>query len=166
MTGSSPAESRGHVVYEGPMSKALVRLKRFSLTGCMCSFATPLLLIENAAGANVANTVLQTSTAVSHTPVPFAAKVVVTVSVVGFSVGSTLLLNWLMRPYVGKVSTVPNSNSIEIERYDFLGRSIREIVSKDEVQKADSIRPFVNYRAGNRAYYLHEDFNTILARHK
>ena len=49
MSGELPSgvPSSPVTVYEGPLSKTLVRLKRVSLTGCLCSFSAPLLLVSD-----------------------------------------------------------------------------------------------------------------------
>jgi hypothetical protein len=70
-----------------------------------------------------------------------------------------------MKPYVSRISYVEGKEAsseeapktVEIERYDFLGRAITQRVSVDDIKRVDTLRPFLNYKASGKGLYLHEE---------
>jgi len=68
-----------------------------------------------------------------------------------------------MGPYVNSIQlkkevTEESSNpQIELERINLLGMSVKDKILVNDLKKIDSMRPFVNYEAKKRKYFIHEE---------
>jgi hypothetical protein len=131
-------------VYKGPFVTALRRLKWISLSSCVltCS-VTPYLITLN------------------HNQVPVAGKAVLAGTLISFSVGTTVLLQYISRPYVGRI--IWNSLQkihFQFETYDWLARPIYRSYPLQNLEPAlDPMRPFINIRSKTDkvSFYVHKE---------
>jgi len=131
-----PAEERTDdvVLYEAPFAAATLRLKRVSITTAAVSFVgLPSLLL------------LQYGT------IPAAGQLAVSGTAILAAVGSTVLLNWCITPYVHRLERIGGSAEIVATYVNIFG--MRKTVSFDprtDVIHVDPsgkkmFRPFVNF---------------------
>jgi len=141
---SAPAPPTIKDIYEGPFAGTTLRLKRVSvMTATIGLFGMPLLVYLNT------GTPLMGTLAVSGTATLAA-------------VGSTVLLNYCVTPYVHTITTTDDEMYTATTATMYGTRKQTDFALADVVgtAKAKSSRPFCNFTAKDTPMYIHpEIFN-------
>ncbi|CAL5404450.1 unnamed protein product [Camellia sinensis] len=125
------------VVYYGPISSTIKKLKLLSLSNCWLSVSLgPLITFMTTQDMNV------------------ILKGAVAFSVVFLSAPTTAALHWFVSPYVHKLRWKPGSDSFEVEMMSWLAMFIPKTIKFADISLPETNRPFVTFKANGNFYFV------------
>lgn len=137
---SSSGESNWRVVYEGPLSRAVKRVKIFSLTTASASMiGCPILVFFG------------------KQSVPLVGKLAIAglLGIVGMA--TTLFLHAFTRTYVHKAYFNPKEQKFALETFSLFARLKRSEFSAHDVIIPEVGKMFSTFEACGRRYFIHEE---------
>ncbi|KAI5083798.1 hypothetical protein GOP47_0003541 [Adiantum capillus-veneris] len=125
------------VVYRGPLSDTLRKVKLLSLTSCCLSVVTgPALVFLTSPHLSV------------------ILKGGVASAVMILSASTTAALHWFVGPYVHKMTWIPGSKEVEVEMVSWMATYIKETLSIEDIRPPKTNRPFVSFSVKNKFYFV------------
>eukprot|EP00126_Sphaerothecum_destruens_P001419 Sdes_comp14455_c0_seq1m3492 len=141
------------LIYEGPLFSAVRRLKFLSLVSCSATLlGSPFLLasdaVKNSSGASNSEPASDSS----------FGKYFLTAIVVFFGVGSTALVHWGTKPYIGRLFFCSRKKMFTAEKLNLLAQIKKLSFPLSHVQQNLLInRPFVNFKVKGEPFFVHKE---------
>ncbi|XP_018473060.1 uncharacterized protein LOC108844323 [Raphanus sativus] len=127
----------GGVVYHGPISSTIKKVKLLSLSTCCLSVSLgPVITFMTSPGLNV------------------IMKGAVASTVIFLSASTTAALHWFVSPYVHRLRWVPGSDTFEVEMMTWLATFAPKTLKFSDVRYPDTQRPFVSFKADGNYYFV------------
>jgi len=137
------------VVYYGPISSTIKKVKLLSLSTCCLSVSLgPVITFMTSPGMNV------------------ILKGAVASTVIFLSASTTAALHWFVSPYIHKLRWKPGSETFEVEMLSWLATSIPKTIKFSDIRLPETNRPFVSFKANGNFYFVdaeHCHDKTLLA---
>ncbi|KAF8403054.1 hypothetical protein HHK36_011148 [Tetracentron sinense] len=128
------------IVYYGPISSTIKKLKLLSLSTCCLSVSLgPVITFMTFPDTNV------------------ILKGAVASSAIFLSATMTGVLHWFLSPYIHKLRWEPGSDSFEVEMMSWLATYIPRTIRFADVRPPESNRPFVTFRANGEFYFIYAE---------
>ncbi|XP_068635390.1 uncharacterized protein [Aristolochia californica] len=128
------------VVYQGPISSTIKKVKLLSLSTCCLSISLgPVITFMTAPEMNV------------------ILKGAIASSVIFMSATSTGILHWFANPYIHKLKWQPGSDVFEVQMMSWLASYIPRTLRFADVRLAQTNRPFVTFAANGNYYFIDKD---------
>ncbi|XP_061375149.1 uncharacterized protein LOC133317301 [Gastrolobium bilobum] len=125
------------VVYHGPISATIKKVKLLSLSTCCLSVSLgPVITFMTSPDMNV------------------ILKGAVASSVIFFSATTTAALHWFVSPYIHKLRWQPGSDTFEVEMMSWLATPIPKTIKFADIRPAETNRPFVTFKANGNFYFV------------
>ncbi|GAV73486.1 DUF1301 domain-containing protein [Cephalotus follicularis] len=125
------------VVYVGPISSTIKKVKLLSLSTCCLSVSLgPVITFMTSPDLNV------------------ILKGAVASSVIFFSASTTFALHWFVSPYIHKLRWQPGSDSFEVDMMSWLATFTPKTIKFADIRYADTNRPFVTFKANGNFYFV------------
>lgn len=138
------------VVYQGPISSTIKKVKLLSLSTCCLSVSLgPVITFMTSPDMNV------------------ILKGAVASTVIFLSASTTAALHWFVSPYIHKLRWKPGSDNFEAEMMSWLATPIPRTVKFSDIRPAETNRPFVTFKADGNFYFIdaeHFHNKALLAR--
>lgn len=140
-TGKSGEDERDSgVVYYGPISSTIKKVKLLSLSTCCLSVSLgPVITFMTSPDMNV------------------IIKGAVASSVIFLSASTTAALHWFVSPYIHKLTWHPGSDTFEVEMMSWLATFLPKTIKFSDIRLAETNRPFVTFKANNQFYFVDAD---------
>ncbi|KAG4943862.1 hypothetical protein JHK85_048508 [Glycine max] len=138
-SGGQPGEGDKEtgVVYYGPISNTIKKVKLLSLSTCCLSVSLgPVITFMTSPDMNV------------------ILKGAVASSVIFLSATTTAALHWFVSPYVHKLRWQPGSDSFEVEMLSWLATYIPKTIKFSDIRPPQTNRPFVTFKANGNFYFV------------
>lgn len=133
-------EKDTRVVYYGPISSTIKKVKLLSLSTCCLSVSLgPVITFMTSPDMNV------------------ILKGAVASTVIFLSASTTAALHWFVSPYVHKLRWQPGSDSFEVEMLSWLATHIPRTIKFADIRPPETNRPFVTFKANGTFYYVDKD---------
>lgn len=133
-------ENDGGVVYYGPISSTIKKVKLLSLSTCCLSVSLgPVITFMTSPGLNV------------------IMKGAVASTVIFLSASTTAALHWFVSPYVHKLRWQPGSDTFEVEMMTWLATFTPKTLKFSDIRYPDTQRPFVSFKADGNYYFVDAD---------
>lgn len=130
-------EKDGSVVYYGPISSTIKKVKLLSLSTCCLSVSLgPVITFMTSPDMNV------------------ILKGAVASSVIFMSATTTAALHWFVSPYIHKLKWKPGSDSFEVEMMSWLATHIPKTIKFADIRPPETNRPFVTFKANGNFYFV------------
>ncbi|KAF8108970.1 hypothetical protein N665_0104s0277 [Sinapis alba] len=130
-------ENDGGVVYYGPISSTIKKVKLLSLSTCCLSVSLgPVITFMTSPGLNV------------------IMKGAVASTVIFLSASTTAALHWFVSPYVHKLRWQPGSDTFEVEMMTWLATFTPKTLRFSDIRYPDTQRPFVSFKAEGEYYFV------------
>lgn len=134
---SGKDEKDSGVVYHGPISNTIKKVKLLSLSTCCLSVSLgPVITFMTSPEMNV------------------ILKGAVASSVIFLSASTTAALHWFVSPYVHKLRWQPGSDSFEVEMMSWLATYIPKTIKFADIRPPETNRPFVTFKANGKFYFI------------
>ncbi|KAG8061831.1 hypothetical protein GUJ93_ZPchr0003g17676 [Zizania palustris] len=128
------------LVYQGPISSTIKKVKLLSLSTCCLSVSLgPVITFMTSPDMNV------------------ILKGAVASTVIFLSASTTAALHWFVSPYIHNLRWRPGSDSFEAEMITWLATPLRRTIKFADVKPAETNRPFVTFRAEGNFYFVDAD---------
>ncbi|XP_059457324.1 uncharacterized protein LOC132187145 [Corylus avellana] len=128
------------VVYYGPISSTIKKVKLLSLSTCCLSVSLgPVITFMTSPDMNV------------------ILKGAVASSVIFMSASTTAALHWFVSPYIHKLRWQPGSDSFQVEMLSWLATHIPKTIKFADIRPAETNRPFVTFKANGTFYFVDKD---------
>ncbi|XVF75514.1 hypothetical protein PTKIN_Ptkin13bG0193700 [Pterospermum kingtungense] len=128
------------VVYCGPISSTIKKVKMLSLSTCCLSVSLgPVITFMTSPDMNV------------------ILKGAVASSVIFLSATTTAALHWFVSPYIHKIRWQPGSDSFEVEMMSWLATYIPRTIKFADILQPETNRPFVTFKANGNFYFVDAD---------
>eukprot|EP01135_Chromosphaera_perkinsii_P003168 Nk52_evm57s236 gene=Nk52_evmTU57s236 len=153
----SSKDSKGlELLYTGDLGKAIRNLKLLSITSCGATLlGAPLLLLSDSIKAEAKSGKKKANASDGGN---IFKKGILTAVVIVFGVGSTALVNWGTKPYIIRLFADRSSKVFIAENMTLFGKIQRTEFKLSDVERNIKItRPFVNFRAKGRNYFVHKE---------
>ncbi|XP_052187563.1 uncharacterized protein LOC127798214 [Diospyros lotus] len=125
------------VVYYGPISNTIKKVKLLSLSTCCLSVSLgPVITFMTSPDMNV------------------ILKGAVASSVIFVSASTTAALHWFVSPYIHKLRWKPGSDSFEVEMMSWLATYIPKTIKFADIRPPQTNRPFVTFKANGNFYFV------------
>lgn len=125
------------VVYYGPISSAIKKVKLLSLSTCCLSVSLgPVITFMTSPDMNV------------------ILKGAVASSVIFLSATTTAALHWFVSPYIHKLKWQPGSDSFEVEMMTWLATYVPRTIKFADIRAPETQRPFVTFKANGNFYFV------------
>ncbi|TVU12825.1 hypothetical protein EJB05_46487 [Eragrostis curvula] len=138
------------LVYEGPISSTIKKVKLLSLSTCCLSVSLgPVITFMTSPDMNV------------------ILKGAVASTVIFLSATTTAALHWFVSPYIHKLRWRPGSDSFEAEMMSWLATPLKKTVKFADIRPPETNRPFVTFKADGNFYFVdaeHFSNKALLAR--
>ncbi|KAF7811746.1 TMEM70 family [Senna tora] len=136
--GQSGEEGKGNgIVYYGPISSTIKKVKLLSLSTCCLSVSLgPVVTFMTSPDMNV------------------ILKGAVASSVIFLSASTTAALHWFVSPYIHKLKWQPGSDSFEVEMLSWLATHIPKTIKFSDIRPPETNRPFVTFKANGNFYFV------------
>ncbi|XP_051116371.1 uncharacterized protein LOC127241391 [Andrographis paniculata] len=136
--GEDQAEEKdSSVVYYGPISNTIKKVKLLSLSTCCLSVSLgPVITFMTSPDMNV------------------ILKGAVASSVIFLSASTTGALHWFVSPYVHKLRWQPGSDSFEVEMMTWLATYTPKTIKFADIKPPETNRPFVSFKANDNFYFV------------
>ncbi|KAI6669142.1 hypothetical protein NL676_004027 [Syzygium grande] len=132
-------EKDNNIVYYGPISSTIKKVKLLSLSTCCLSVSMgPVITFMTLPEMNV------------------ILKGAVASSVIFLSASTTAALHWFVNPYVHKLKWQPGSDSFEVEMMSWLATHIPRTIKFSDIRAPETNRPFVTFKANDDFYFIDE----------
>ncbi|CAH9080444.1 unnamed protein product [Cuscuta epithymum] len=133
-------EKDSGVVYYGPISSTIKKVKLLSLSTCCLSVSLgPVITFMTSPDMNV------------------IVKGAVASSVIFLSATTTGALHWFVSPYVHKLRWQPGSDCFEVEMMSWLATFIPKTIKFADIRLPQTNRPFVTFKANGDFYFVDAD---------
>ncbi|KAI3458983.1 hypothetical protein Pfo_015646 [Paulownia fortunei] len=130
-------EKNTGVVYYGPISNTIKKVKLLSLSTCCLSVSLgPVITFMTSPDMNV------------------ILKGAVASTVIFFSASTTAALHWFVSPYVHKLRWQPGSDSFEVEMMSWLATYLPKTIKFADIRPPVTNRPFVSFKANGNFYFV------------
>ncbi|VFQ62632.1 unnamed protein product [Cuscuta campestris] len=130
-------EKDAGVVYYGPISSTIKKVKLLSLSTCCLSVSLgPVITFMTSPDMNV------------------ILKGAVASSVIFLSATTTGALHWFVSPYVHKLRWQPGSDCFEVEMMSWLATLIPRTIQFADIRPPETNRPFVTFKANGNFYFV------------
>ncbi|EEF32684.1 uncharacterized protein LOC8264254 [Ricinus communis] len=130
-------EKETGVVYYGPISSTIKKVKLLSLSTCCLSVSLgPVITFMTSPDMNV------------------ILKGAVASSVIFLSASTTAALHWFVTPYIHKLRWQPGSDSFEVEMMSWMATYIPKTIKFADIRPAETNRPFVTFKADGNFYFV------------
>ncbi|CAL4928465.1 unnamed protein product [Urochloa decumbens] len=143
-------EDDGNLVYQGPISSTIKKVKLLSLSTCCLSVSLgPVITFMTSPDMNV------------------ILKGGVASTVIFLSATTTAALHWFVSPYIHKLRWRPGSDSFEAEVMSWLATPLKRTIKFADVRPPETNRPFVTFKAEGNFYFVdaeHFSNKALLAR--
>ncbi|KAK0592189.1 hypothetical protein LWI29_014915 [Acer saccharum] len=128
------------IVYYGPISSTIKKVKLLSLSTCCLSVSLgPVITFMTSPDMNV------------------IMKGAVASTVIFLSATTTGALHWFVSPYVHKLKWKPGSDSFEVEMLSWLATHIPRTIKFADIRPPETNRPFVTFKANGNFYFVDAD---------
>lgn len=128
------------VLYYGPISSTIKKVKLLSLSTCCLSVSLgPVLTFMTAPDANV------------------IMKGAVASTVIFLSASTTAALHWFVSPYIHRLRWQPGSDSFEVDMMSWLATYIPKTIKFSDIRLPETNRPFVTFKANGKFYFVDEE---------
>uniref|UniRef100_A0A1D1XZ27 Transmembrane protein 70, mitochondrial n=1 Tax=Anthurium amnicola TaxID=1678845 RepID=A0A1D1XZ27_9ARAE len=135
--GAKEDERERGIVYQGPISSTIKKVKLLSLSTCCLSVSLgPVITFMTSPDMNV------------------ILKGAVASTVIFLSASTTAALHWFVSPYVHKLQWQPGSDSFEAEMMSWLATPIGRTVKFSDIRPPETNRPFVTFKADGNFYFI------------
>lgn len=125
------------VVYHGPISSTIKKVKLLSLSTCCLSVSLgPVITFMTSPDMNV------------------ILKGAVASSVIFMSATTTAALHWFVSPYVHKLRWKPGSDTFEVEKMTWLATYTPKTIKFADIRPPQTNRPFVTFKANGDFYFV------------
>ncbi|XVE68953.1 hypothetical protein DITRI_Ditri09bG0111400 [Diplodiscus trichospermus] len=125
------------VVYRGPISSTIKKVKMLSLSTCCLSVSLgPVITFMTSPDMNV------------------ILKGAVASTVIFLSASTTAVLHWFVSPYIHKIRWQPGSDSFEVEMMSWLATYIPRTIKFADIRPPETNRPFVTFKANADFYFV------------
>ncbi|OMO53131.1 hypothetical protein CCACVL1_28866 [Corchorus capsularis] len=125
------------VVYRGPISSTIKKVKLLSLSTCCLSVSLgPVITFMTSPDMNV------------------ILKGAVASTVIFLSASTTAALHWFVSPYIHKIRWQPGSDSFEVEMLSWLATYIPRTIKFADIRPPETNRPFVTFKANGKFYFV------------
>ncbi|PON58543.1 TMEM70 family [Parasponia andersonii] len=130
-------EKDSGIVYYGPISSTIKKVKLLSLSTCCLSVSLgPVITFMTSPDMNV------------------ILKGAVASSVIFLSASTTAALHWFVSPYVHKLRWKPGSDTFEVEMLSWLATHIPRTIKFADIRPPETNRPFVTFKANGNFYFV------------
>ncbi|KAH6804017.1 transmembrane protein [Perilla frutescens var. frutescens] len=130
-------EKDTEIVYYGPISSTIKKVKLLSLSTCCLSVSLgPVITFMTSPGMNV------------------ILKGAVASTVIILSASTTAALHWFVSPYVHKLRWQPGSDSFEVEMMSWLASYSPRTIKFADIRPAETQRPYVSFQANGKFYFV------------
>ncbi|KAE8689583.1 hypothetical protein F3Y22_tig00110933pilonHSYRG00129 [Hibiscus syriacus] len=130
-------EKDAGIVYYGPISSTIKKVKLLSLSTCCLSVSLgPVITFMTSPDMNV------------------ILKGAVASSVIFLSATTTAALHWFVSPYIHKIRWQPGSDSFEVEMLSWLATYIPRTIKFADIRLPETNRPFVTFKANDNFYFV------------
>ncbi|XP_047966132.1 uncharacterized protein LOC125210632 [Salvia hispanica] len=131
-------EEKGReVVYNGPISGTIKKVKLLSLSTCCLSVSLgPVITFMTSQDMNV------------------ILKYAVASTVVILSASTTAALHWFVSPYIHTLRWQPGSDTFEVEMMSWLARLVPKTIKFEDIRPPQTQRPFVSFKANGNFYFV------------
>eukprot|EP00250_Pteridium_aquilinum_P024826 c29661_g1_i1 orf=58-804(+) len=128
------------VIYRGPLSDTLRKVKVLSLTSCCLSVITgPAIVFLTSPHLSV------------------ILKGGVASAVMMLSASTTAALHWFVGPYVHKLIWIPGAKEVEVEMVTWMATYERRTIPIEDIRPPKTNRPFVTFAVKNKFYFVDTD---------
>nr|XP_043617152.1 uncharacterized protein LOC122588990 [Erigeron canadensis] len=128
------------VVYHGPISSTIKKVKLLSLSTCCLSVSLgPVITFMTSPDMNV------------------ILKGAVASSVIFLSASTTLALHWFVSPYIHKLRWQPGSDTFEVDMMTWLATFAPKTIKFSDIRLPETNRPFVTFKANGEFYFVDAD---------
>ncbi|KAI3705556.1 hypothetical protein L1987_75795 [Smallanthus sonchifolius] len=128
------------VVYHGPISNTIKKVKLLSLSTCCLSVSLgPVITFMTSPDMNV------------------ILKGAVASSVIFLSASTTLALHWFVSPYIHKLRWQPGSDTFEADMMTWLATFVSKTIKFSDIRLPETNRPFVTFKANGEFYFVDAD---------
>lgn len=128
------------VVYYGPISSTIKKVKLLSLSTCCLSVSLgPVITFMTSPDMNV------------------ILKGAVASTVIFLSASTTAALHWFVSPYIHKLKWQPGSDSFQVEMLSWLATHIPRTIKFADIRPPETNRPFVTFKANGTFYFVDKD---------
>ncbi|KAK3232368.1 hypothetical protein Dsin_004249 [Dipteronia sinensis] len=128
------------IVYYGPISSTIKKVKLLSLSTCCLSVSLgPVITFMTSPDMNV------------------IMKGAVASTVIFLSATTTGALHWFVSPYVHKLKWQPGSDSFDVEMLSWLATHIPRTIKFADIRPPETNRPFVTFKANGNFYFVDAD---------
>ncbi|KAL4556797.1 hypothetical protein LXL04_034959 [Taraxacum kok-saghyz] len=128
------------VIYYGPISNTIKKVKLLSLSTCCLSVSLgPVITFMTSPDMNV------------------IIKGAVASSVIFLSASTTLALHWFVSPYVHKLRWQPGSDTFEVDMMTWLATFVTKTIKFSDIRLPQTNRPFVTFKANGEFYFVDAD---------
>ncbi|CAH8289159.1 unnamed protein product [Eruca vesicaria subsp. sativa] len=135
--GPKEKKEEDGVVYYGPISSTIKKVKLLSLSTCCLSVSLgPVITFMTSPGLNV------------------IMKGAVASTVIFLSASTTAALHWFVSPYVHKLRWQPGSDTFEVEMMTWLATFAPKTLKFSDIRYPDTQRPFVSFKADGNYYFV------------
>lgn len=130
-------EKDSGIVYYGPISSTIKKVKLLSLSTCCLSVSLgPVITFMTSPDMNV------------------ILKGAVASTVIFLSATTTAALHWFVSPYIHKLKWKPGSDSFEVEMLSWLATHIPRTIKFADIRPPETNRPFVTFKANGNFYFV------------
>ncbi|XP_019261662.1 PREDICTED: uncharacterized protein LOC109239534 [Nicotiana attenuata] len=130
-------EKDSGIVYYGPISSTIKKVKLLSLSTCCLSVSLgPVITFMTSPDMNV------------------ILKGAVASSVIFISATTTAVLHWFVSPYIHKLKWKPGSDTFEVEMMSWLATFIPKTIKFADIKPPQTNRPFVTFKADGNFYFV------------
>lgn len=134
---SEEGDKETGVVYYGPISSTIKKVKLLSLSTCCLSVSLgPVITFMTSPDMNV------------------ILKGAVASSVIFLSASTTAALHWFVSPYIHKLRWQPGSDSFEVEMMSWLATYLPKTIKFSDIRPPETNRPFVTFKANGNFYFV------------
>ncbi|KAL8231932.1 hypothetical protein R6Q57_001710 [Mikania cordata] len=128
------------VIYHGPISNTIKKVKLLSLSTCCLSVSLgPVITFMTSPDMNV------------------ILKGAVASSVIFLSASTTLALHWFVSPYIHKLRWQPGSDTFEADMMTWLATFVTKTIKFSDIRQPETNRPFVTFKANGEFYFVDAD---------
>lgn len=134
---SGKDEKDSGIVYYGPISSTIKKVKLLSLSTCCLSVSLgPVITFMTSPDMNV------------------ILKGAVASCVIFLSASTTAALHWFVSPYIHRLRWQPGSDSFEVDMMSWLATFIPKTIKFSDIRLPDTNRPFVTFKANDKYYFV------------
>ncbi|KVI06903.1 uncharacterized protein LOC112509886 [Cynara cardunculus var. scolymus] len=128
------------VVYYGPISNTIKKVKLLSLSTCCLSVSLgPVITFMTSPDMNV------------------IIKGAVASSVIFLSASTTAALHWFVSPYIHRLRWRPGSDTFEVDMMTWLASFVPKTIKFSDIRLPDTNRPYVTFKANGNFYFVDAD---------